>query len=82
MNFYILCEKLRLKERRLLQPFTEIIETNAKNGVVIEATRIENSFKRAYGEVEDNIIIYIYIYIRLRILGLMSHVTIITRMAA
>ena len=38
---------------------------------------IENSFKRAYGEVEDNIIIYIE---RLKILGLMSHVTIITRM--
>ena len=39
-----------------LQCWSEIIEKTAKNGVVLEAT---NSFKRAYGEVEDNIIIYI-----------------------
>ena len=43
----------------LRQSFTDIIETNAKNGFVLEATRIENSFKRASGEVEDPIIIYI-----------------------
>ena len=49
--------KIHTRNLQYLQSFTEIIETNAKNGVVLEA--IESSFKRAYGEVEDNIIIYI-----------------------
>ena len=31
----------------------------AENGVVVEATSNWKLFKRAYGEVEDNIIIYI-----------------------
>ena len=58
--YHRMCEKI--PERILVDPqsFTEIIETNAKNGVVLEKPQaIENSFKRAYGEVEDNIIIYI-----------------------
>ena len=45
----------------MLQPFTEIIETNAKTASYLKPQAIENSFKRAYGEVEDNIIIYIEI---------------------
>ena len=42
-----------------LQCWSETIEKNAKSCVVLEPQAIENSFKRAYGEVEDNIIIYI-----------------------
>ena len=36
----------------------KLLRKNAKNVVVLEA-KLENSFKRPYGEVEDNIIIYI-----------------------
>ena len=43
----------------LRQCWSETIEKNAKSCVVLEPQAIENSFKRAYGEVEDNIIIYI-----------------------
>ena len=34
---------------------------------------IENSFKRPYGEVEDNLIIYIYKYLRLKTSDLRSN---------
>ena len=38
-----------------LQGWSEIIEKNAS---YLKPQAIENSFKRAYGEVEDNIIIH------------------------
>ena len=53
-------------ETLYLQSFTEIIETNAKNGVVPLATSNVKLFletRWSVGQVEDNIIIYIYIYI-------------------
>ena len=68
-------------------PSQKLLAQQRKTMLCHKPQAIENSFKRQYGEVEDNIIIYIYIYIyiykdlRLRILGLMSHVTIITWMA-
>ena len=43
----------------LIQSWTEYIGTTTKNGIFLQPQAIENSFKRAYGEVEDNIIIYI-----------------------
>ena len=62
-NIYFL-KLLRVSEIDIIyilrQGWSEIIEKNAKNGVVLEATS-KNYFKRAYGEVEDNIIIYIEI---------------------
>ena len=51
-----------------------------KNGVVLDTT---SNVKLFLGDhmVEDNVIIYIYKDLRLRILGLMSHETIIRWMA-
>ena len=61
-----------------LQLFSEIIETTAKNGVVPIAKQCKTLLK-------DNVVrfkmISLYVYKDLRHLGLMSHVTIVTRMA-
>ena len=62
------------------QSCSKIIETNAKNGVVAVATSNVKLFKDH--TVKFKIIsLYIYKDLRLRILGLMSHVTVVTRMA-
>ena len=42
-----------------VQSWTKVNGTTTKNGIVLVAQAIENSFKRPYGEVEDNIIINI-----------------------
>ena len=42
-----------------LQRWSEIIGTTTKNGIVFVATSNWKLFKSQYGEVEDNIIIYI-----------------------
>ena len=42
-----------------LQCWSEIIEKTRKTASYLKPQAIENSFKRAYGEVEDNINIYI-----------------------
>ena len=57
----------------------KLLRKALKTASYLKPQAIENSFKRVYGEVEYNIIIYIERLKRLRILGLMSHVTIITR---
>ena len=65
-----------------LQSFSDIIETTEKNGVFPVAT--SNLKKDLKGHVSRFKIISLYIYKDLRlktILGLMSHVTIIPRMA-
>ena len=67
-----------LYKLRQLQPFTEIIETNAKNGVVpISHKQCKTLFNDHTVRLKI-ISLYIYKDLRLiRILGLMSHVTII-----
>ena len=55
------------------------MEIVAKNGVVPVATSNLKLFLRPYGVRFK--IISLYIFIKTRILGLMSHVTIIKRMA-
>ena len=42
-----------------LQLMTKFITKRQKTALWLKPQAIENSFKRAYGEVEDNIIIYI-----------------------
>ena len=61
-----------------LQPFKEIIETNAKNGVVPISHKQCNALFREHNVRLKIISVYIY---KDRILGLVSHVTIISRMA-
>ena len=65
---------------RYLQSSTEIIETNAKNGVVPLSHR---QCKTLFNDhtVRLKIISLQYIFIKTEDLGLVSHVTIITRMA-
>ena len=70
-------------QKNYLQPFTEIIETNAKNAPVPISHKQCNALFREHIVRLKIISLYIYIYkdLRLRILGLVSHVTIISRMA-
>ena len=44
----------------------KLLRKTRKTASYLKPQAIENSFKRAYGEVEDNIIIYIYKDLRLK----------------
>ena len=66
----------------ILQSWTKYIGTTTKNGVVLVATSNVKLFLETIHMVTLKIMsLYMYKDLRLRILGIMSHVTIITRMA-
>ena len=57
---------LKCSERSSYNAGQKLSKKTRKTASYLKPEAIENSFKRPYGEVEDNIIIYIYKDLRLK----------------